>query len=302
MHCLIVGAGLIGASLAWRLGQRGQQVTLVDAGSFCGEASHAGAGMLSPEGERFPDSTWAERAGQSLAMYPEFVAELERDSGRLIDYSACGAVEGGRTFPSEAVVDPRDLAGALRNALGHYQVEVIEHRAIHGISVEGGLVQAEGFVADVAVIAAGAWSGGIQVNGQPLPATVPVKGYLLGYHGAPKLGPIRRDGHTYILQRSNGYTIAGSSEQTLGYSREIDLDLVADLQARAARLWPPLAGLTATEIWTGLRPSTASGHIYTERWQQQPVWLAYGHYRNGILLAPWTANHLANEITAYASA
>ena len=215
MHCLIVGAGLIGASLAWRLGQRGYQVTLVDAGSFCGEASHAGAGMLSPEGERFPDETWAERAGESLAIYPEFVAELERESGVSIDYSACGAVEGGHTFPSEAVVNPRDLAGALRNALGHYRVEVIEHRAIDAVTVEAGRVEGEGFVAEVAVIAAGAWSGRIRVNGQALPATVPVKGYLLGYYGAPKLGPIRRDGHTYILQRSKGYTIAGDRKSVV---------------------------------------------------------------------------------------
>ena len=65
MDSLIIGAGPIGASLAWRLGQRGYSVTLVDAASLCGEASHAGAGMLSPEGERFPDDVWAHRAGST---------------------------------------------------------------------------------------------------------------------------------------------------------------------------------------------------------------------------------------------
>jgi glycine/D-amino acid oxidase-like deaminating enzyme len=289
---LIIGAGLIGASLAWRLGQRGFSVTLVDAGTFCGEASHAGAGMLSPEGEHFPSPLWAKRALESLRLYPDFVAELERESGLGIDYTVCGAVEGDRVFPDEAIVDPRDLAPALRKAFAHYHITLIEHHPIANLETDR-------LGTRTAVIAAGAWSGQIQVNGAPLPATIPVKGYLLGYQGAPKLGPIRRDGHTYILQRSNGYTIAGSTEQTIGYDREADHYLVADLQARAAALWPPLADLKPSDVWSGLRPSTASGQIYTERWKDAPVWLAYGHYRNGILLAPWTATHLANEISAF---
>ncbi len=296
MDCLIIGAGLIGSSLAWRLGQRGYSVTLVDAGILCGEASHAGAGMLSPEGERFPDDVWAHRAGESLRLYPGFVAELQRESGRPIDYAVCGAVEGHREFPNEAIVDPRDLASALRHALRYRHVQLREHRAISAIAVSGDGVTAEALSARTVVIAAGAWSGQIEVNGQNLPATVPVKGYLLGYHGAPKLGPIRRDGHTYILQRSNGYTIAGSTEQTIGFDRTIEPLLVADLQARAAALWPPLAELKPIDIWSGLRPSTRTGRIYTERRDGYPLWLAYGHYRNGILLAPWTANYLAGQI------
>ena len=299
MDCLIIGAGLIGASLAWRLGQRGYSVTLVDAGGFCGEASSAGAGMLSPEGERFPDDVWADRARESLRLYPGFVAELERESRMSIDYTVCGAIEGGREFPNEAIVDPRDLGWALRNALDHHNVTLLEHRAIGAIEVKDDRVKAEEFKARTVVIAAGAWSGQIKVNGQDLPATIPVKGYLLGYEGAPKLGPIRRDGHTYILQRSNGYTIAGSTEQTIGYDRSIDPELVAELRARAGSLWAPLAEIEPTDIWTGLRPSTETGRIYTECWDRQPLWLAYGHYRNGILLAPWTANYLAGEIAAW---
>jgi len=294
---LIVGAGLIGASLAWRLAQRGHVITLVDSDRFCGEASHAGAGMLSPDGERFPDALWAQRARQSLELYPGFVAELEGESGRAIDYLTCGAIEGDRAFPHEAIVDPRHLADALRRALGRYPVQILEYRAITTVEAMNGRITADGVEAEAAVIAAGAWSGNISVNGQLLPATVPVKGNLLGYRGAPKLGPIRRDRHTYILQRSNGYTIAGSTEQTIGYSRGIDADLVADLRERAGLLWPPLAALEPTDVWTGLRPSTASGRIYTERHGDGPVWLAYGHYRNGILLSPWTANHLANELS-----
>ena len=238
---------------------------------------------------------------RAFASIPAFVSELERESGMSIDYSVCGAVEGGREFPGEAIVDPRDLGRALRHALSHYDVKIIEQRAISSLAVDDQRVTAQEFEARSAVVAAGAWSGQIQVSGQSLPATVPVKGYLLGYMGAPKLGPIRRDGHTYILQRSNGYTIAGSTEQTIGFDRGIDLSLVANLHQRAGTLWPPLANLEPADVWSGLRPSTETARIYTERWDHQPVWLAYGHYRNGILLAPWTASYLAGEIAGWLS-
>lgn len=295
---MIIGAGLVGASLAWRLGQRGYSVTLVDAGVLCGEASRAGAGMLSPAGERFPDDVWAGRAEESLRLYPEFVAELERESQVSIDFTVCGAVEGDRTFPEEAIVDPRDLGRSLRKALERHGVRLVEGRALRAIHASESNVTVDEFHARSLVVAAGAWSGGITVNGQPLPASVPVKGYLLGYEGAPKLGPIRRSGHTYILQRSNGYTIAGSTEQTIGFDRGIDAALVADLRVRAGELWAPLANLTPSDVWSGLRPSTETGRIYAEPYGQLALWLAYGHYRNGILLAPWTSQHLAREIAA----
>ncbi len=297
MDCLIIGAGLIGASLAWRLGQRGHSVTLVDAGKYFGEASSAGAGMLSPLGERFPNEAWGERAQQSLRMYPEFVAELERESRLSIDFAVCGAIDEGREYPDEAIVDPRDIGWALRNAFEHYDITLVEDQPVMNVEASADGVRAGEFVARTAVIAAGAWSGGVTVNGQALPATVPVKGFLLGYHDQPKLGATRRAGHTYVLQRSNGYTIAGSTEQSIGFDREMDETLVAELRQRAGEVWAPLAEAAPDDVWSGLRPSTESGAIYVERWPATPVWLAYGHYRNGILLAPWTADYLAGEVS-----
>jgi glycine oxidase len=126
----------------------------------------------------------------------------------------------------------------------------------------------------------------------------PVKGHLIGYRQPPgKYGVIVRHGHTYLLQRAGGLLIAGSSEEHLGFDRSIDAGIVADIAARAAFLLPDLAKETPTEVWTGLRPASdavrtgahgTSGRLY----------LAYGHYRNGILLAPITARDLAAEISA----
>src|SRR5215467_13574273 len=89
----VIGAGIIGSSIAWRLAQAGCQVAILDAGSVGAEASWAGAGMLAPGGEIEHRSAWADFALASLALYAGFVEELQRESGCAIDYQQKGAVE-----------------------------------------------------------------------------------------------------------------------------------------------------------------------------------------------------------------
>ncbi len=90
---IIVGAGIIGLSCAWRLSQSGVKVTVIDAREAAREASWAGAGMLAPGGEIDASADMAAMALRSLRDYPEFVRELRDESGLAIDYRACGAVE-----------------------------------------------------------------------------------------------------------------------------------------------------------------------------------------------------------------
>src|SRR5579859_7700679 len=93
MDTIVIGAGIIGLSIAWRLAQRGLRVTLFDAGTAGGEASWAGAGMLAPGGEVTERTEWSDFALHSLRLYPEFIAQLEQESGCAIDYQGCGAIE-----------------------------------------------------------------------------------------------------------------------------------------------------------------------------------------------------------------
>ena len=167
-------------------------------------------------------------------------------------------------------------------------MSLIENRAV------GSLDSLEAF--DAAVVAAGAWSSQISTGG--LPAAEPVKGHLIGYQQPPgRYRTIIRHGHTYLLQRSGGLLIAGSSEEHVGFDRSVDVRIVRDIAARAAFVLPHLAGETPTEAWTGLRP--ASNALHTGAYGTGGrLYLAYGHYRNGILLAPITARNLTAEITA----
>ena len=129
-----------------------------------------------------------------------------------------------------------------------------------------------------------------------LPGVKPIKGHLIGFDLPPgALGAMRRRGHTYVLQRANGFAIAGSTEEELGFDRAVDSGICADIHRRAAELFPLLGAAKPTRAWIGFRPHSAGGpHI--RRVDGTNVWLAYGHYRNGILLAPWTAQTVASQI------
>src|SRR5690242_2519109 len=106
----VVGAGIIGGSIAWRLRQRGASVILLDRGRVGGEASWAGAGMLAPGGEIETRSAWSDLALESLRRYPDFVGELAQETGVSIDFQQQGAVEVALTEDEAAELDRRAAA------------------------------------------------------------------------------------------------------------------------------------------------------------------------------------------------
>ncbi|HMF77882.1 MAG TPA: glycine oxidase ThiO [Bryobacteraceae bacterium] len=347
----IAGGGIIGLSIAWRLAQRGLRVSVFDKAGFGGEASWAGAGMLSPGGEIDSDSELARLTIESRALYPSFVRELEEASGFAIDLQEAGALDvaysakewgtlearaarqaalgiqsktmepgkvpvfwprvnsnglyGARFYPNDAVVNPRDVVQALCVACSKLGVQLwsscgVEEAKIkperRRIVLKTGRSTAEGY--DALVIAAGAWSSSIPVTGvAPLPAAEPVRGHLLGYRQPSHTCPtIVRHGHSYFLQRANGLLIAGASMERVGFDRTIVPATVATLVASTGVVFPHLQETEPTEVWIGFRP--ASDDLRVGRWQSDSLYLAYGHFRNGILLAPLTAQQLAGEISA----
>lgn len=343
---VIIGAGIIGGSIAWRVAQSGLRVTMVDAGPMGGEASWAGAGMLAPGGEMETRDVWSDLGVQSLALYPAFVDELERLSGTSIDFQQGGAAEivfsaqewpaverraaaqrlmgipsvplavselrsrvaglagepaGVLFYPSDALVDPRDVTRALKIACEAAGVTIREGWRVRSVQTEGNSVIVsdgkETIAAGAAVVAAGAWSGDIAIAGGNLPPTLPVRGHLIGYNlEAGSIPLIVRSGHTYLLQRRNGFTITGTSSETVGFERPVDAAICEEIARRAAGLLPRLANAGPYTAWNGFRPATPSGLPEIRRVPGTRLWLAYGHYRNGILLAPITARMISQEI------
>jgi glycine oxidase len=294
----IVGGGLIGASIAWRLAQKGNEITILDAGRFGGETSSAGAGMLSPGGEFEKPSIWADLGSESMDLYPAFVEELSDETKLPIDFKICGCLKtseetgASHLYPGDGFVDPTDLLRALHAACVARGVKIIENRCTSVVETTAG---------DAFVIAAGAWSNQLHVEHAgrriDLSEVKPIKGHLIGFDLQPgTLGPMLRHGHSYVLQRSNGFTIAGSTEEDVGFDRSIDDGICAEIHQRAARLWPALERAKPSKRWIGFRPYSETPHI--GRLEDTNVWLAYGHFRNGILLAPLTAQRISREICA----
>jgi glycine oxidase len=205
-------------------------------------------------------------------------------------------ITGALFYPDDGVVAPRDLMKALRTACRKERVDIRENTWVDGIQVERNAVIIAGARYSSAVLAAGAWSSSIPIEGAPpVPSSEPVRGHLLGYELQLGACPtILRRGRTYVFQRGNGLVVAGASMEHAGFDRQIDEAIVGDLIRKVTDTMPLLGRMAPVDIWTGLRP--ASERLQLGRWQNTPLFLAYGHYRNGILLAPVTAQRLAEEI------
>jgi len=342
----VIGGGIIGMSIAWRLAQKGIGVTVFERSTVGGEASWAAAGMLAPGGEVQDASPLASLALESRALYPDYVRELEAASGLAIDYQECGGLDlayspeewdrlearavgqsalgieskplsakqlktfwpriegadltGGRFYPGDAIVNPREVVIALAAACHKLGVEVRQNSPVTHLAVCAHVVEVESngerTEYSAAVLATGAWSSAIPLTGVPaLPPAYPVKGHLIGYHQPDQTcNTILRHGHTYLLQRVNGLLIVGASVEHVGFDPNIEPARVAALATAAAAVLPHLSETVPTETWIGFRPGSEEIHIGS--WHSPRFHVAYGHFRNGILLAPLTANRIAAEL------
>jgi glycine oxidase len=320
---IVVGGGIIGTAAAWRLAQRGMSVTVIDSSRIGGEASRAGAGMLAPGGEAGPESPWARRMVESHAMYPGFVQELESASSLPIEFKICGAyefaedarqwhqvmqraekqrllgihseVQADRLFyPGDGQVKPSHVVRALVEAGKRLGIRFVENSPVRRIEAGAVHTGSEEFHPGRILLTAGAWASQLLPGAPP---AFPVKGHLIGYRmAAGSLPHIERRGHHYILQRKCGFTIAGSTSETVGFDRSIDLEQVARLHAMTKRYVPGLPEEWES-AWIGFRPGV-DGEPRVERWRETNIWLAYGHFRNGILLAPLTAQLLSEAVAA----
>jgi glycine oxidase len=152
------------------------------------------------------------------------------------------------------------------------------------------------------VLAAGAWSDQVEVQvGREravLPKSPPVRGHLVAFEEHMGLcDSIVRHGHTYLLRRAHDLVIGGASTEHVGFDRTINGAIAAEIARKAGEVIPQLRDCSYM-TWNGFRPGSLSGEPVMGRVANAPVWLAYGHYRNGILLAPGTARGMARDILA----
>ena len=348
---VVIGAGVIGLGIAWRLAARAT-VTVFDRGKAGAGASHAAAGMLAACAEAEPgEETLIALGRESQRRWPAFAEELERTTGvdvelrtegtlvvaltaddqatiahhlefqrqlalplewlsaaatRAREPRLAGKIAGALFSPEDHQVDNRKLAHALRIAAEQAGVDIREHQPVKELLVQGG--QARGVVlddgtsvpADIVVLAAGAWSRGI--GGLPpdrRPPVRPIKGQMLALRmdpAAPLLSHVLWAPGVYLVPRRDGRLIVGATVEEKGFDDTITAGGLLTLLEAAWRAIPAVEELPVDDIWVGHRPGSRDDAPILGPGPLAGLFYATGHHRNGILLAPVTADAMARLI------
>jgi glycine oxidase len=325
---IIIGGGIIGVSLAIALRKRGATVLVVERGEPGREASHAAGGMLVDcPLETAP--ALQPLATASARIYPEFVYELEVESGMKVDLREFGTIvflseeraekralsvlqpavvnelepelatdNRAAFYLKERCVDPRALMAAALKTAKNRDVDFSSGDAVTAINLADGQIAGvtttkTSFLAPRVVNCAGAWSGQIttgNVGRHSLP-TRPVKGQML-YLLMPHRELIRhviRAPETYLIPRSDGRLLVGTTVEEAGFDKRTETEAIQKLYRAAIKLVPKLQGAKILEDWAGLRPGTPDALPILGATSTPGYFVATGHYRDGILLAPVTA-------------
>lgn len=289
----ILGAGVIGLTLALELRRRGFGVQLWEQGLPGMQASWAAAGMLAATDPHNPPAL-AALAAFSVAAYPAFLERLHVTTGLAVPFQTDSTVQfaadGTAHRIPEHSLDPRQLLHALLAAV---QREKISIRAATAETLPD---------SDFVVRTTGAWSGAFGVR--------PCKGQMIRVQMPPheRLAEVYRSEHMYVVPRTRGAqagtALLGATVEDCGFDTVVHEGDLARLRQAATELVPHLPALADPELcplveaWAGLRPSTTDGlpllgEVPADR-PGQRNFVATGHFRNGILLAPGTALVIAD--------
>jgi glycine oxidase len=172
------------------------------------------------------------------------------------------------------------------------RIERIERVAGDGIRLVG---RDRDWEADLLVMAAGSWSG--HIPGIPCLPVRPVRGQMLLLSGVdwPWNGSLRGP-HDYVVRRGATGLLVGATVEEAGFASHNTAGGVDRLLRFALHALPGLETARLETTWAGLRPATPDGFPIVGQVPGWPVLAATGHYRNGILLAPWTAREIARMV------
>lgn len=319
----IIGGGVIGLSVGWQLLSAGIAVTLFEARKP--KASLVAAGMLAPYSEMFCEQCPLFEMGQkSLDLYPLFLRKLEGDSGLPISIRSCGTlwvgidrddarwlerlrsccpikvdwltgeearekepllsprVNHALWVPGDAHIDPMCLLNALKEAFLNLG-GVIKQKEVK--TLPSGEV----------VVAAGAWSGGFGLPIRPL------KGEIMTVKGNLSLKHMIRSPRIYLAPGPAGTIRLGATSGELGFGLEARGESVRNLLQDSWEVMPALDQMSVMSIDVGLRPQTEDRLPCIGESNKRGIFHASGHGRGGILLAPYTAYKLKEEICRYYS-
>jgi glycine oxidase len=324
VHIVVIGGGVIGLSTALRLSQDGHRVVVHDPALGKG-ASWVAGGMLAPLSEGWPGEHELLRLGAaSLARWPDFAGRLPGPSVFSATGSMTVALDSADATDLRTIAEWVGEQGHELEILGRAQVRELEpalaqnirlgllaptelsvdNRALVAALEQGCLDAGVEFVAtsvdaipdaDQVVLAAGSRCAALW----PTLPVRPVKGEILRLRRRPSAAPpphrtIRGTVHgrpVYLVPRGDGLVV-GATQYESGEDTQVTVAGVRDLIADAERLMPSIGEYELYETAAGLRPMSPDGLPLIGRLADDVI-VATGHGRNGILLAPITADAVA---------
>ncbi len=240
---------------------------------------------------------WAKQHAYSLeTVDAQQVAELEP---RLEAQN----ITAGLYFPDIGQVRNPRLVKALRQAVDHSSIELIEYTEAQHLLMDKGRIQGvqtpNGKLhAEHVIVAAGAWSARLLKElGETIDVT-PVRGQMLMYRATP--GFIKRivlAQNRYIIPRQDGRILVGSTLEKVGFNKITTQQALQDLQHTACTLMPELNQFRVEKHWAGLRPGSPNSTPYIGEYPGiHGLYLNTGHFRNGIVLSLASARLICDLI------
>jgi glycine oxidase len=234
-------------------------------------------------------------AWQSLAGLA--VEHLSADDARRSEPFISPGVLEALYFPGDWQVDNRKLCQSLKFAAELSGVDIRENTEVERLIVEDGTVRGAHtstgtFLADRTLLATGAWTSLIKIGDAKMPVNIePVRGQMIAFQTAKRLFQrVIYSRRGYLVPRLDGRILAGSTSENAGFDRSVTGSGATHLKSMAGEISPGIAGLEISDHWAGLRPFALDAlPVMGPITGLDGLVFATAHYRNGILLAPVTA-------------
>lgn len=215
--------------------------------------------------------------------------------------SVDGRIKRGFHFPTEAQVDNVRLMDALAAACRKSDVELREQTAVKRLLVRGGSTRGVDTdqgecLAPVVVNCLGSWAS----MGGRFPVLLPVepaRGQMLAFRGPQRLfRHAVMSERAYVVQRRDGRLLVGSTVERVGFDKSLTLEGIHGILCGLRHMSSALNQCTFLEAWAGFRPYTPDKLPILGKTSIEGLYVATGHFRHGILLAPITAKLMAELI------
>ena len=229
---------------------------------------------------------------------------LDTKELREMEPSLSSSLAGGMYLPNDGHVQPAKLTQAFAKASVNFGAEIRQNTEVLSFKFENsqvkGVITSNGIVnCDQVVVATGAWAAKLMRESGIDISVYPVKGECFSIRTEKPIinTTIFSDKRCYLVPKRNGEIYIGATMIENTYDNTVTPKGIASLIERATQLVPQIEDAAWERVWSGIRPQTGDGIPYIgehPRWKG--LFVAAGHFRNGILLSPITGKLVAELV------